>query len=239
MKRAAILDILKSVAVVNMIAFHALYDVVYIFGTPVSFMGTAGAFVWQQAICWTFILVSGALSLSSRRPYRRAAVVFGCGLVLTAVTYTVIPSERISFGILHFLGAAAFLTALLRPVLNRVPAALGAAVSAALFAVCYTVPQGFLTFPRVALPRVLYDARWLFFAGFMPDGFYSADYFPLIPWLFLFWTGLYLWRLAGPKLARVPRIAPCEWISRRALWIYLLHQPVAYAVLFVCFSFAM
>lgn len=236
MKRAALLDILKSVAVVNMAAFHTLYDVVYIFGVPVAFMGTAASFFWQQAICWTFILVSGALSLSSRRPYRRAAVVFGCGLLLTAVTYTVMPSERISFGILHFLGVAAFLTALLRPALNRVPAAWGAAVSAALFAVCYTVPQGYLAFFGTRLPRFLHEARWLFFAGFMPPGFYSADYFPLLPWLFLFWAGLYLWRLAGPKLADVPRCAPCEWISRRALWIYLLHQPAAYAILYVCFS---
>ena len=75
MKRSSVLDILKSVAVVNMVAYHTLYDVVYIFGVPVSFMGTRASFVWQQAICWTFILVSGALSLSSRRPYRRA----GCG----------------------------------------------------------------------------------------------------------------------------------------------------------------
>ena len=236
MKRAAVLDILKSLAIVNMVAYHTLYDVVYIFGVPVAFMGTRGSFVWQQAICWTFILVSGALSLSSRHPYRRAAVVFGCGLLLTAVTYTVMPSERISFGILHFLGAAAFLTALLRPVLSRIPAAAGAAVSAALFAVCYTVPHGHLAFFGTPLPEALYNARWLFFAGFMPPGFYSADYFPLLPWLFLFWTGLYAWRLAGPKLARVPRIGACEWLSRRALWVYLLHQPVAYAILYVYFS---
>lgn len=236
MKRSSVLDILKSVAVVNMVAYHTLYDVVYIFGVPVAFMGTRASFVWQQAICWTFILVSGALSLSSRKPYRRAAVVFGCGLLLTAVTYTVMPSERISFGILHFLGAAAFLTALLRPVLNRVPAAAGAVVSAALFAVCYTVPHGHLAFFGTKLPEVLYNARWLFFVGFMPPGFYSADYFPLIPWLFLFWTGLFAWRIIGPKLADVPRIGACEWISRRALLIYLLHQPVAYGILFVCFS---
>ena len=236
MKRSSVLYILKSVAVVNMVAYHTLYDVVYIFGVPVAFMGTRASFVWQQAICWTFILVSGALSLSSRKPYRRAAVVFGCGLLLTAVTYTVMPSERISFGILHFLGAAAFLTALLRPALNRIPAAAGAVVSAALFAVCYTVPHGHLAFFGTELPDFLYNARWLFFAGFMPPGFYSADYFPLIPWLFLFWTGLFAWRIIGPKLADVPRIGACEWISRRALLIYLLHQPVAYGILFVCFS---
>ena len=236
MKRSSVLDILKSVAVVNMVAYHTLYDVVYIFGVPVAFMGTRASFVWQQAICWTFILVSGALSLSSRKPYRRAAVVFGGGLLLTAVTYTVMPSERLSFGILHFRGAAAFLTALLRPALNRIPAAAGAAVSAALFAVSYTVPHGHLAFFGTELPEFLYNARWLFFAGFMPPGFYSADYFPLIPWLFLFWTGLFAWRIIGPKLADVPRIGACEWISRRTLLIYLLHQPVAYGILFVCFS---
>ena len=109
-------------------------------------------------------------------------------------------------------------------------------MSAALFAVCYTVPHGHLAFFGTELSDFLYNARWLFFAGFMPPGFYSADYFPLIPWLFLFWTGLFAWRIIGPKLADVPRIGAYEWISRRALLIYLLHQPVAYGILFVCFS---
>ena len=32
-----------------------------------------------------------------------------------------------------------------------------------------------------------------------PFGFFSADYFPLIPWLFMFWTGFYLYHLVGKE----------------------------------------
>ena len=135
---------------------------------------------------------------------------------------------------LDYKGYNAFKLAVANSVTGQ--AAAGAAVSAALFAVSYTVPHGHLAFFGTELPEFLYNARWLFFAGFMPPGFYSADYFPLIPWLFLFWTGLFAWRIIGPKLADVPRIGACEWISRRTLLIYLLHQPVAYGILFVCFS---
>ena len=31
--------------------------------------------------------------------------------------------------------------------------------------------------------------------GFPYDGFYSTDYFPLIPWIFLFFSGYFTWQL--------------------------------------------
>ena len=120
-----------------------------------------------------------------------------CALVLTAVTALVMPSELILFGVLHFNACAVLLSCLLRPVLEKIPPAAGLAGSAVLFALFNQLPWGFLGFEGLHLARVpdsLYKAN-LFWLG-LPDlnRFSSADYFPLLPWLFLFWCGYFGWK---------------------------------------------
>lgn len=79
--RIALLDWVKAAAIVNMVAYHALYDAAFLFGAAgvQAFMRSAPAHWWERCICSAFILVSGALALHSRRPYRRALAVFGPG----------------------------------------------------------------------------------------------------------------------------------------------------------------
>ena len=124
-------------------------------------------------------------------------LVAGCAAVLTAVTAVFMPSEAIWFGVLHLNAAAVLLTCLVYPLLQRVPAGMGLATSAALFALTNQLPYGYLGFENwhlCALPAGLYKANW-FWLG-LPDltRFTSADYFPVIPWVFCsgaacFWRG--------------------------------------------------
>lgn len=70
--------------------------------------------------------------------------------------------------------------------------------------------------------------------GFYPDWFYSADYFGLLPWLFLFWVGYYLHKAVGRRRMEPLRRSVCPalgWMGRHSLLLYLLHQPVIYGVL--------
>lgn len=87
-------------------------------------------------------------------------------------------------------------------------------------------------------PGFLYANYFTAYLGFYPFGFFSADYFPLIPWLFLFWTGFYLYHLVGKeRLEPLHRSVcpPLGWLGRNSLMLYLLHQPVIYGVLTVVF----
>ena len=110
-------------------------------------------------------------------------------------------------------------------------------MSALLFVLTNQVPQGYLGFETLrlcALPKAWYSPNW-FWLG-LPDltKFYSADYFPLIPWLFLFWCGLFLARLWRPRAGLAPRgLRPLALVGRHTLLVYMLHQPVLYGALWL------
>lgn len=169
-------------------------------------------------------------------PYKRGALVFGAGALVTAVTVFFMPEDVVLFGVLTLLGSAMGITALLEKALRKIPPAVGAVVSVALFGLTYHAQLGYLGFGdgRVLLPRFLYQNLFTAYLGFYPEGFFSTDYFPLVPWLFLFWVGFFLYQLIGRERMEPLRRSICPalgWLGRHSLVVYLLHQPVLYGVL--------
>lgn len=235
------IDALRGLALVNMLAYHFMYDWVYIFGLPAAWydIGAVGCHIWQQYICWSFILLSGYSLHLARRPLKNGLAVAGCAALLTAVTVLFMPSEAIWWGVLHLNACAVLLTALLRPLLEKLPPAAGPAAAAALFLLTNQLPYGYLGFERwrlTAVPPVLYRAN-LFWLG-LPDlaRFTSADYFPLLPWLFLFWAGWSFARLCPPKRLKNDAPAflkPLCWVGSHTLILYMLHQPLIYGGLWL------
>ena len=128
------------------------------------------------------------------------------------------------------------LFAFLQPLLDRISPAFGAGVGLFLFFFCFSVPSGRLGFGpmQIQLPRCLFQNAFTAALGFPGPGYYSADYFPLIPWLFLFWAGA----CAGVwlRLGRGPgwlyqRHSPfLAAAGQKSLWIYLVHQPALYLI---------
>lgn len=129
------------------------------------------------------------------------------------------------------------LTCLVYPLLQRLPAGAGLAASAALFALTNQLPEGYLGFENwrlCAVPAGLYKTNW-FWLG-LPDltQFASADYFPILPWVFLFWCGVFLARLWRPGRGEPPAaLRPLCAVGRNTLLVYMLHQPVIYGALWV------
>lgn len=237
--RYALPDTLRGLTLLSMIAYHGCWDMVYILGADWPWYQSTGAYLWQQSICWTFILLSGFSFSLGRRHWRRGWLVFGCGAVVTAVTLVVMPGQEIWFGVLTLLGSCMLLGALLERPLGRVPAPVGLALSAALFVLTRNVNRGTLGFEGLrlaALPGALYRNMATAYLGFPFPGFHSTDYFSLVPWGFLFLTGYFLFRLTGQRLAAAPdlgRCAPLEALGRRSLLVYMLHQPVLYGLTMV------
>ena len=80
------------------------------------------------------------------------------------------------------------------------------------------------------LPSWLYATDLFAVAGFPSPGFWSTDYFPLLPWFFLFCAGYFLWGLLSQSERAKERLAsgvrPLSFLGRHSLIIYLAHQPV-------------
>ena len=234
------LDTLRGVTLVSMMAYHACWDLVYLFRVDWPWYRSYGAYCWQQSICWAFILLSGYCWSLGRHPARRGWMSFGGGALVSAVTLAVMPGQPVLFGVLTFLGSACLLTVPLQSLLRRVPPRAGLAGSFLLFMLLRQVNDGYLGFAgsRIAsLPAGWYRNLATAFLGFPGPGFVSTDYFSLLPWIFLFWCGFFLFRLQ-PETPLLPDISLplVSAMGRHSLVIYLLHQPVIYGVLALLFA---
>lgn len=158
--RSGTLDSLRGLTLFSMIAYHLCWDLVYLRGLPWAWYNGFWAYIWQQSICCTFILLSGYCCQASRHPIRRGAISFFGGAAVSLATTLVTPEEPIRFGVLTFLGTAALLTVPLRPLLARIPPRLGLILSFSLFLLARDVNHGYLGFawvPLLRLPRGLYS----------------------------------------------------------------------------------
>ena len=230
--RYGLIDTLRGFWLLNMIAFHLCYDIFVIYGYDSMWYAHTGVVIWERCICTGFILLSGISLHFSRHPFRRGIIINLAGFLITAVTFFAMPSQVVWFGVLNLIGTAMLIAAALRRLFDRINPYLGAALSLLLFAVVYGVPHryiGFFGWKICAVPDFLYQLKYAAFLGFPSEGFYSSDYFPLIPWIFIFFLGYFLWSVA----ARLHReelfrkgFAPLSFLGRHSLLIYLLHQPV-------------
>ncbi len=232
-----LLDTVRGVCILSMVAYHGMYDLVDIFGLPSAWYTGLPGYIWQQSICWTFILLSGMCWQLSRRHVKRGLLLVGCGAAITLITWLVMPSQRILYGVLNLLGLSALLLIPLDKVFRKIPAWAGLVGALLLFALTKNVARGSLGFEGLVLcrlPRWLYATDLLAVVGFPSPSFWSTDYFPLLPWFFLFCAGYFLWSLLdkSPRAKELlrPGLRPLSFLGRHSLAIYLIHQPALMAV---------
>ncbi len=242
-KRIGLLDEIRGFTYIAMIIYHAYYDIVFVYGHDLpDVLDTVLRFI-QPLIAGTFIVLAGISSNLSSNNFKRGALYLFCGMLLTFATAVAMPSELILFGILHFMGFAAMIYGFIGAFTERIPWVVGVVVFSLLFAASLNVPRGYIGIDglfAVQLPSFLYGHYWLFPLGFTSAQFYSSDYFPLIPNLFLFLAGaslgVYLKSGRAPKSIYPTRFKAMSFIGRHGIWVYLLHQPVIMIVLDIIFK---
>ena len=217
------LDALRGLCILGVIAVHFIFDITVLY--PLISWQPPEAFLFFQR--WggvIFVVLSGICVTLGSRSVKRGAVVFGCGLVCTAVTagmYALNMADKgiiIYFGVLHCLGVCM----LLWPVFRKWK------LPALLIAAAVLIAMGFV------LENMRGNTFWLVPLGLVPAGFATADYFPLLPHLGFFLAGAAFGHiLYAKKQTLLPKINAnnsalrfLQLCGKHSLWIYLLHQPV-------------
>lgn len=221
MKRMEVLDLWRSLCVAAMVVFHLLYDLELLGALAPGTMESLPARIVAALGGGSFVFISGTVARFSRNVTRRGFVVFCAGFLVAAASAAA--GYPVRFGVLQLLGVCMLLFGVLRERLERVPLPLLAGVSAALFAAA-----------KLLTDHVTVASRWLYPLGLKYDGFYSADFFPIFPWAFLFLLGVCFGRWLeahrdAPALQRKYPKALC-FPGRHSLLIYLLHQPLLYGL---------
>ena len=221
------LDALRGFCIVCVIFVHFMFDLVYFLGKQVDFPPLY-TFIQQYGGA-IFVVLSGCCATLGSRSFRRGVLVFGCGMLITLVTFGMYRMGMaasdvvVKFGVLHLLGVCM----MLYPAYKKLPTQALAAMGVVL------VVTGYL------ISGTVVEAKFLFPFGFAYEGFASSDYFPLLPHLGWYMLGTVLGRTVyADKKTRLPgtfresAIARffC-WCGRQSLFIYLLHQPIVYGLL--------
>ena len=235
------IDAARGVAIVMMVIYHLMYDLYY-FGVTDAIFTDPFWFYFQRVTASTFIVLAGvSLALRAQqieakgepvtfRPFlRRGLIILGWGLVITLVTRVALGAEMaIRFGILHFIGVSVILA---YPFLRRRWLNLG--LGLVLFVAGKIVQQFTVSGP------------WLIWLGLEPADHLYVDYFPLLPWFGVVLIGIWLGNSAYQNATRrfrlpdwqIPALTvPLGWMGRHSLTIYLIHQPLLFALLILLLS---
>jgi len=216
---------------------------VNIFGQKWSWYESRWAFYWQQSICCSFILLSGFCWSFGRRKWKRGIVVFVAGLIISLVTIIVMPENRVLFGVLTMLGSSMLFMIPLEKVLKKVNPYVGLVGSLLVFLYMKNIDCGTLgwkEFGYVKLPKEWYANLFSTYWGLPADDFYSSDYFGIFPWLFLFVTGYFVYRIFEKNhwidVLKKGKVAPLEVLGKNSLLVYMVHQPLVYGVLMLVYG---
>ncbi|MBD5474083.1 MAG: DUF1624 domain-containing protein [Lachnospiraceae bacterium] len=240
-QRYGLLDSFRGLVLISMIVYHGSWDLVYLFYKNWTWYQGTGAYIWQQSICWSFILLSGFCWSLGHKPLKRGLLVFGAGAVVSAVTLIFMPQERVIFGVLTMTGSSMLFMIPLSKLSSKVSPGLGLLFSLFLFLVTRNVNSGFLGFEGwniARLPQMLYSSYFTTFLGFPVQGFFSTDYFSFIPWFFLFLSGYFIYRMMERSGGfrngcLIRKWEPLAFLGRHSLLIYMLHQPLVFGILTV------
>lgn len=220
------IDCIRGIAIILMVIFHTVFDLAYFYNWPIDYL--QGFWYYQgKASAILFMLVSGISTTLSHSSIRRGLTVLGAGMLITAATYYYNPAMYIQFGILHLLG----FSMVIAPWTTKLPVWL-----------LIITGTSFLIAGNVVADLTA-ASPWLLPLGLKPADFASLDYYPLLPYLGIIFFGIAIGKLLysnkqplWPSTLAGNFAYSLSFLGRHSLLIYLIHQPILLAILFLLLS---
>ena len=218
--RYQLIDALRGLAIILMVGYHTGFLLIDYMGASPSLIDNPLLNLLQPIFGGLFILLSGMSCAFSRSNVRRGLKTWAAAILVSVAAGLF--GYPVYFGILHFLGTAMLLYGLLQKPLRAWRGWTQPLVALALFVVT-----------AVYIPIRVDFTNWLMPFGLVQD--WGEDYWPLLPWFFLFLFGTWLGRLAVEQ--KFPRwfyrfkMPVLPTVGRYTLWIYLAHMPIVLGVI--------
>lgn len=220
-QRIQSIDALRGLAVVLMVIHHFLYDLCAFLGAPWWLFSNPVFNFLHYIFAGLFIFLSGVSSRFSRSNIKRGVIVIAVAMVITLVTWFM--DMPVRFGVLHLLGFCMLFYGITHKLWESIPAKLMPVLCVLL-----------LVISALAVKFVPVESEHLWMFGWVTPSFYSSDYFPIFPWIFVFlfgtWAGKYIREGKLPERFYTFNMPILPQIGRKALIIYILHQPVLYGL---------
>lgn len=233
------LDLFRGIAIIMMVIFHLLWDL-WAFQILPDIILYAGFWKYfQRATATAFLILVGiSLTVSYRRAkqqgddatslwhkfFWRGLRIFGMGMCFTLFGW-VTGFGQVHIGILHLIGLSIILT---YPLLEY------RWLNLTLWGIFFVVGSFINT--------IYLDHNWLVWFGLHTRFYVALDYFPLIPWLGVVLLGIFLGntlyqtekrRFTFPDFRQFPPIRLLRFLGRHSLLIYVIHQPLLLAGLYL------
>jgi len=220
--RIQLIDALRGLCILLVVAYHTGYNLVFFELIPEETLYNPLLNTLQPLFAGMFILLSGVSARYARDNRTRGLRVLGCALVVSLATGVF--GTPITFGILHCLGCCMVIGGEPSAWLDKIPRRLQPVLFGGLFVLC------FMMFPMN--DEAFAGVPYLYMFGLYSPEFKSMDYFPLLPWFFLYplgaWLGLYIKEGRLPRWFYDVKVPILPILGRHTLVIYMLHQPVMY-----------
>lgn len=231
--RVGLIDEVRGALIILVVIYHA----VYLYFSMVSTMAMPDWLMALQPLVYVgaglFILISGISCNFSHNNFTRGLICFGIAYAITLITTYLWNggNDAIAWGILHLIGFSIILFDLFRKLLAKTKAVWMIPILAVIFIVTFRLKDGFIGIPYLLEYYFGFvHSELLFPLGLTAPNFYSADYYPLLPWLALFLIGTYLGRYLisdkAPSFVKNTRVKPLAFLGRHTLLIYIAHIPV-------------
>ncbi len=232
------LDAVRGVCILGMIIYHTLFDIVAFFGADINETVLFVIDIIRDFGASCFICLSGICMHFGKKPFKRFLTIFIASVIVSGVTFIVMPEMPIVFGILTFMAFAALIMIPLKKIFDRLPARVFAPLCFILFILSFEFSDGYsgwYFFKVCEIPEMFYQNYFTSFFGFPHNGFISGDYYPVFPWIFMFLFGFFLWKLIAEseKLMSIMRIKIpfVGKVGEYSLYIYIVHQPIIMGLL--------
>jgi uncharacterized membrane protein len=234
------IDFIRGVAIILMVIFHFIYDLNHFSITDYNLWSGPFSIAAQLTASVFVLLVGISLTIGYNKKkndlpdsiiqfafVKRGLKIFSFGLLITLISWIIIPERFVLFGILHCIGICIIFSI---PFITH--------IRSNLFTGSILILMG------LYLRMFTFDFSILLPFGFLPHTFLTIDYFPILPWFGVVLYGIALGNYLYPHGQRRYHLnfnsnstfpQKVCFIGRHSLPIYLVHQPLLVGFIFLFF----